>query len=91
MAKSIMDDLKSALKKARKELQKDAKRISDEISRIDTILRSAVGRKPRGKKRTQAKKMRGGKRHISAAGRARIAAAQRKRWAKIRAKRSKRP
>lgn len=92
MIMSIVDNLAVALRKARKELQKEAGQIAAQIKRIEKILKSTgVTRKAgakRGRKKGAAKK-RGGRRRISAAGRARIAAAQRKRWAKVKAARKK--
>jgi hypothetical protein len=87
MAKSIVDNLGAALTKAKRDLQKEAKQISEQISRIDKILRS--GGASRAKAGRRPGKKRGGPRRISAAGRARIAAAQRKRWAKVRAAKKK--
>jgi hypothetical protein len=87
MAKNIVDSLASALTKAKRELQKEAKQIAGQISRIDKILRSGGTTRAKAGKRTG--KKRGGRRRISAAGRARIAAAQRKRWAKVRASKKK--
>jgi hypothetical protein len=61
------------------QLQKERKRLEDELHRVTAAL-TAFGKvylrgNPLGKKRT-----------MSAAGRKRIAAAQRARWAKIRAR-----
>jgi hypothetical protein len=87
MAKTLVDSLGAALTKAKRELQKEAKQITEQISRIDKILRSGGAGKAKAGRR--ASKKRGGRRRISAAGRARIAAAQRKRWAKVRASKKK--
>ncbi len=64
MAKTLIQSVAS-------ELQKERKRLEDEVRRVIAALR---GNKSAGKKRT-----------MSAAGRKRIAAAQRARWAKVRA------
>jgi hypothetical protein len=61
------------------QLQKERTRLEDELHRVTDALKAfgkvyLRGRKPSRKKRT-----------ISAAGRKRIAAAQRARWAKVRA------
>ena len=86
MATSIGKSLSAALAKAKKELQKEAKQIAAQMERIERILQSTTGR---GKKTARrGAKTRGGKRRLSAAGRAKIAAAQRKRWAKVRAAKS---
>ncbi len=84
MARKVVDNVMQALARARRDLVKEARKIGDEIAKIDTFLR---GRVRGGRKRVAAatKTRRGGKRRISAAGRARIAAAQRRRWAKVRA------
>ena len=62
-----------------KQLKKERDRVERQLSGLNAALSAFVGAygaaKPARKKRT-----------ISAAGRKRIAAAQRKRWAKIRAK-----
>lgn len=85
MATNVVKNLSTALTKAKKELQKEAKQIAGQIERIERILQSASGKKKRGKAARRGTKKRGGRRRLSAAGRARIAAAQRKRWAKVRA------
>jgi len=62
-----------------KHLKKERDRVEKQLSGLNAALSAFTGvytgAKPTGKKRT-----------ISAAGRKRIAAAQRKRWAKIKAK-----
>ncbi len=73
MAKTLMQSVVS-------QLQKERTRLEDELHRVSAALTAfgAVylhGKKSIGKKRT-----------MSAAGRKRMAAAQRARWAKIRAK-----
>jgi len=88
MASKVVGDVIQALARAKRDLVKEAQKISAEIEKIDAFISGRVkgvrkrvsavtGSKPKGK--------RGGKRRISAAGRARIAAAQRRRWAKVRA------
>jgi hypothetical protein len=72
MPKTLMQSVVS-------ELQKDRLRLENELHRVTNAL-TAFGRVYlRGNKVT------GKRRTVSAAGRKRIAAAQRKRWAKIRA------
>jgi len=84
MARKLVDNVMQALARARRDLVKEARKIADEISKIDTFLRGRV-RGARKRVASATKSKRGGKRRISAAGRARIAAAQRRRWAKVRA------
>jgi len=65
------------------QLQKERKRLEDELHRVSAALTAFGKVYLRGtKSRTIASSK---KRTISAAGRKRIAAAQRKRWAKVRA------
>ena len=61
------------------ELQKERKRLGDELHRVTNALTAFGTVYLRGNKVT------GKRRTMSAAGRKRIAAAQRRRWAKIRA------
>jgi len=65
-----------------KQLRKERDRVEKQLSGLNAALSAFVavygGRKPTRKRRT-----------ISAAGRKRIAAAQRARWAKVRAKKGK--
>jgi hypothetical protein len=72
MPKTLMQSVVS-------QLQKERTRLEDELHRITDAL-TAFGKVYLGSKGTWTK------RTISAAGRKRIAAAQRARWAKIRAK-----
>ena len=72
MAKSLMQSVAS-------QLQKERKRLEDELYRVTAAL-TAFGKVYRRGNKSVAKK-----RTMSAAGRKRIAAAQRARWAKIRA------
>lgn len=85
MPKSILQDVLRPLAKAKRRLEAEAKNIAHQIERIDAFLRPGPGRTRRKRGRKAGSSKRGGKRRISAAGRARIAAAQRKRWAKVRA------
>jgi hypothetical protein len=73
MPKTLMQSVVS-------ELQKERRRIEDELHRVTAALTAF------GSVYLQAGKSGRKKRTISAAGRRRIAAAQRARWAKIRAK-----
>ena len=84
MARTVVDSVKKALSKAKRDLMKEIKRLSGEIAKIDSFIGASIGR-ARGRRKRAAGRRRGGKRRISAAGRARIAAAQRRRWAKVRA------
>ena len=72
MAKSLMQSVAS-------QLQKERKRLEDELHRVTAALGAF------GKVYLRANKSAGKKRTMSEAGRKRIAAAQRARWAKIRA------
>ena len=87
MAHKVVDDIMHALAKAKRDLVKEAQKISHEVAKIDAFLSGRVWgtRKRQAKAAKPAGRKRGGKRRISAEGRARIAAAQRKRWAKVRA------
>jgi hypothetical protein len=74
MPKTLMQSVVS-------QLQKERMRLEDELHRVTAALKAfgkayLRGRKPSGKKRT-----------ISAAGRKRIAAAQKARWVRVRAAR----
>ena len=51
MAMSIVDNLAVALRKARKELQKEAGQIAAQIRRIEKILKSTGGTRKAGAKR----------------------------------------
>jgi hypothetical protein len=73
MPKTLMQSVVS-------ELQKERTRLEDELHRVTAALTAFGKVYLQGSKRTLRK------RTISAAGRKRIAAAQRARWAKIRAK-----
>ncbi len=78
-----MPDFKTVLN----QLQRDRERAQNEVKRLDEALASIgrlLGRRGAG----SAGAVRG-RRRMSAAGRARIAAAQRARWAKLRGKASK--
>jgi hypothetical protein len=85
MARNILDNLLGALSKAKRQLESEAKKIADQIGHIETLLSSAAWGARKEMKSLGAAGKRSGRRKISAAGRARIAAAQRKRWAKVRA------
>jgi hypothetical protein len=82
MPKNVLGSVLGALSKAKRQLEMEARKIADQIAQIDSVLGSTA---KGGRAKAAARKKRGGKRRISAAGRARIAAAQRKRWAKVRA------
>jgi len=88
MASKVVDNVMQALARAKRDLVKEAQKISDEIGKIDAFLMGRVRgarRRVTAATKGKTKGKRGGKRRISAAGRARIAAAQRRRWAKVRA------
>jgi len=72
MAKTLIQSVAS-------ELQKERKRLEDELRRVTAALTAF------GKVYLRGNKSAGKKRTMSAAGRKRIAAAQRARWAKVRA------
>ncbi len=88
MASKVVDNVMQALARAKRDLVNEAQKISDEIAKIDAFLMGrvrGVRRRVSAATKRKTKGKRGGKRRISAAGRARIAAAQRRRWAKVRA------
>ena len=76
MAKTLMQSLVG-------QLQKERMRLEDELNRVTAALTAFGKAYVQGSKPGPA--ARGKKRTISAAGRRRIAAAQKARWAKIRA------
>ena len=76
MAKTLIETVVQQLELERNRLQTELHRVSAALTAFGNAYLS--GGKPRKKKRT-----------ISAAGRKRIAAAQRARWAKVRAKQKK--
>jgi hypothetical protein len=71
---------KTLMQSVVRQLQKERTRLEDELHRVTAALTAFGKVYMRGRKGTRKK------RTISAAGRKRIAAAQRARWAKIRAK-----
>jgi hypothetical protein len=75
MPKSLMQSVVSELQKERTRLKNELHRVSAALTAFGNVY--LRGRKSNRKKRT-----------ISAAGRKRIAAGQRARWAKVRAKRA---
>jgi hypothetical protein len=78
MPKSLMQNVVDQLQQERSRLQNELQGISAALAAFGKVYMG--GSKPRSGGTT------GKKRTISAAGRARIAAAQRARWAKVRAK-----
>ena len=62
-------------------LQSQRKELATQLAQLDAALAALTGRRKRGRPIGVARK----KRVLSAAGRARIAAAQRARWKKVRA------
>jgi hypothetical protein len=70
---------KTLIQSVASELQKERKRLEDELRRVTAALTAFGNVYLRGNKSA------GKKRILSAAGRKRIAAAQRARWAKVRA------
>ena len=83
--KSALDQVCAALSKARRKLQDEAEHLAHQIAHLDTFLGSSRARPRKGTGKASRAPKRGGKRGISAAGRARISAAQKKRWAAIKA------
>jgi len=75
MPKTMMQSVVSQLQKERSRLEVELHRVTAALTAFGKVY--LQGSKPTRKKRT-----------ISAAGRKRIAAAQRARWAKVRAKKS---
>jgi len=85
MPKSIVDNVLATLSKALRQLQAEVEHLARQIARVDQFLSSSRTRVRKGPGKASKASRRGGKRLISAAGRARIAAAQRKRWGKVKA------
>lgn len=79
-----------ALTQAVKQLQKEQKRLQTQLEQVDNALQALNSLAGNGRRRGRsANGRRKPRRHMSAAGRARIAKAQRARWAKLKAKRLK--
>ena len=83
------------LSRALNELQQERSRAEREVERLDnaiSVLRGLVGHNHFGRpaRGGRTARMRRPRRKMSAAGRRKIAAAQRARWAKLRARRSQR-
>lgn len=76
MANSMMQSVISQLQKERNRLEGELQRVSAALTAFGRVYLHGAKAKSTGSRKT---------RTISAAGRKRIAAAQRKRWAKIRA------
>lgn len=79
----------ATLDRAVRELQSERSRLEKELERIDSALNAlnslnsrggGRGRRPKGRRRPTIRPQR----HMSASARARIAAAQKARWAKLR-------
>jgi len=85
MPKSIVDKVLATLSKALRQLQAEVENLARQIARVDQFLSSSRSRVRKGPGKPSKASRRGGKRRISAAGRARMAAAQRKRRAKVKA------
>jgi hypothetical protein len=77
MPKTLMQSLASQLQKERTRLETELRRVTATLTAFGTVY--VHGSKPKAASATRKK------RTISAAGRKRIAAAQRARWAKIKA------
>lgn len=81
------------LDRALQELQSERSRLENQLHRLDAALNAlnsvnGAGR-GRGRRRTAGKRVGRPQRHMSAAARRRIAAAQKARWAKLRQQRLK--
>ena len=83
----------ATLERAVKELQSERSRLEKEVERVDAALSALSNLNSRGRRggRRRAAGRRTGRpqRHMSASARRRIAAAQRARWAKLKAKKQK--
>jgi len=85
MPKSIVDKVLATLSRALRQLQAEVEHLARQIARVDQFLSSSRSRVRKGPGKPSKTSRRGGKRLISAAGRTRIAAAQRKRSGKVKA------
>jgi len=85
MPKSVVDKVLATLSKALRQLQAEVEHLARQIARVDQFLSSSRSRVRKGSGKASKASRRGGKRRISAAGRTRIAAAQQKRWVKVKA------
>jgi hypothetical protein len=79
MPKTLIQSVVSELKKERKRLEDELHRVSAALTAFGKVYMRGIKPRPAATRK---------KRTISAAGRKRIAAAQRARWAKIRAKKN---
>lgn len=73
------------------QLRRERERVSRELERLDSAIAALnhVGGRSNGRKAAAGNRGRRPRRKLSAAARARIAAAQRARWAKVKAKQDK--
>lgn len=85
MPTSIVDKVLATLSKALRQLQAEVEHLARQIARVDQFLSSSRSRVRKGPGKPFKASRRGGKRRLSAAGRVRIAAAQQKRRAKVKA------
>jgi 16S rRNA G1207 methylase RsmC len=76
MAKTLIDTVVKELKRERNRLENELHRVTAAITTFGSVFMNGTKRAPVARRK---------KRIISAAGRRRIAAAQRARWAKVRA------
>jgi hypothetical protein len=83
----------ATLERAVKELQSERSRLEKEVERVDAALSALSNLNSRGRRggrrRAVGKRAVRPQRHMSAAARRRIAAAQRARWAKLKARKQK--
>jgi hypothetical protein len=73
------------------ELRRERERLSREVARLDNAIAALdyVGGSSNGRRAAGARRGRRPRRKLSAAARARIAAAQRARWAKVKARQAR--
>ncbi|MCC7519648.1 MAG: hypothetical protein IT578_10740 [Verrucomicrobiae bacterium] len=89
LIRKLQNQLRASEAQAEKS-QREAAAIREKLSNISRIL-SNPGIRTRSAKNLPSKRTSGGRRKMSAAARARISAAQKRRWAEYRAKKNARP
>ena len=81
----------ASLQRAVKELQSERSRLARDLERVNAAINalSSLNSRGRGRERAAERRAIHPQRHMSAAARRRIAAAQKARWAKLKAKKQK--